>query len=627
MTATLAAGDTAKAAAPAANLSATQSPASASLLDLYRGVWRYAAGRRRQYMTALALLSGASLARLTIPLLAGTAINTIQLGGQGSLARAGLCVAGVLLVYVLIWTLHGPGRVLERNVGLTVRANASDALYAKLMTLPLGWHEEHHSGEIQHRAQQYTQALYDFTQNQYIYLQAAINLVGPLVALTLLSQFTGAMALCGYVVLGFVIVRFDGVLMRLGRRENTADRRYAASMLDMLGNVSTLFSLRITQASRRIVGERLTKVFEPLRRNIVINEAKWCVVDLMGVTLSWTLVALYAWRAHGAEAAAAGTGSALLIGSVFMVYQYAQQASGVVSTMAANFHNIARARINLASADAIWQTESRVVSSAAIAPHWQRIEARGLSFSYPRDTRAGVRELSLALSRGERIALIGPSGSGKSTLLRLMAGLYEPQHGYYSVDGEPVFGARHLGSVATLVPQETEVFEASVQDNLTFGAEHAAAAIDHALYLSAFDSVVAALPQGLQTQLSERGFNLSGGQRQRLALARGLLAVQAETGRANSILLLDEPTGALDQATEARIFTRLRQHLPDTCLVAAVHRLSALEHFDRAVLMVDGAVVDAGTPQELSERQPLFRDLLRESAASEGTSPPLAAAR
>src|SRR5690606_33908476 len=117
-------------------------------------------------------------------------------------------------------------------------------------------------------------------------------------------------------------------------------------------------------------------------------------------------------------------------------------------------------------------------------------------------------------------------------------------------------------------PQEAEVFEASVRDNLTFGAEHDDERIQRAVHMSCFDGIVERMPEGLATTLSERGFNLSGGQRQRLALARGLLAAHA-----SSIVLLDEPTSALDQITEARVFQRLRE-LPDTTVIASVHRMS-----------------------------------------------------
>jgi ABC-type multidrug transport system fused ATPase/permease subunit len=123
------------------------------------------------------------------------------------------------------------------------------------------------------------------------------------------------------------------------------------------------------------------------------------------------------------------------------------------------------------------------------------------------------------------------------------------------------------------------------------------------------------LPDGLATPISERGFNLSGGQRQRLALARGVLAAKA--GGGSSIVLLDEPTSALDPVTEARIHRRMDAEFPRATIVASVHRMSLLAHFDRVVLMVAGRVVDSGSVADLLERQPHFRQLYQGAREAE----------
>jgi ATP-binding cassette subfamily B protein len=128
-------------------------------------------------------------------------------------------------------------------------------------------------------------------------------------------------------------------------------------------------------------------------------------------------------------------------------------------------------------------------------------------------------------------------------------------------------------------------------------------------WLSALDAVANSLPQKWNMPLSERGINLSGGQRQRLSLARGLLA-----GAHSSLLLLDEPTSALDQATEATVFERLRSGLPESCLIASIHRLSALVYFNRVIVMAEGRVVDSGTVAEILERQPAFREVVYSAA-------------
>jgi ABC-type multidrug transport system fused ATPase/permease subunit len=189
--------------------------------------------------------------------------------------------------------------------------------------------------------------------------------------------------------------------------------------------------------------------------------------------------------------------------------------------------------------------------------------------------------------------------------MRLLAGLHEPQRCHYKIDGHHGFGLKHLGSIATLIPQQADAFEGSVAHNIHLGGYCPEGVIEQALYVSVFDAVMATLPGGLDAPITERGASLSGGQRQRLALARGLAAA-----RESSLLLLDEPTSALDQVTEARVFERLRECMPDHCIVASVHRMSLLDHFDKVVLMADGRVVDFGSVDELASRQALFREML-----------------
>jgi ATP-binding cassette, subfamily B, bacterial len=575
--------------------------------ELYSHLWRFAAGGRGRYLLAMLLLVGSQSVKLLAPWLAGRAIDTVQTSGTEHIGTAALYTVAIFLVYVVAWSMHGPGRIIERNVGLRVRAAVADAFYAKLASLPLGWHQTHHSADMQQRVQQASGALSDFTQSQFLYLQNFVNVIGPLVALSIISTWTGAVAMLGYIVVAYVIIRFDRMLVRLIHRQNVLERRYSVRLLDFLGNIGTVLALRLQNVSRRLIGERLVEAFEPTKRLIAITEAKWAAVDLTTVALSWLLVGVYVWRVRS-EAA---TGAPLLLGGVFMVYQYAQQAGGVIGSMAANLQNFSRFKADYASGQPIWNAAEPPLEGAPVKADWHTIRARDLEFTYLRadGARAGIQDVDVALHHGDRIALIGPSGGGKSTLLRVLAGLYDPQHVQYDIDGEAAEGVRSLASIATLIPQESEIFEATLRENLTFGVPRSDEEIERVAWLSALDAVANSLPQKWNMPLSERGINLSGGQRQRLALARGLLAAQH-----SSVLLLDEPTSALDQATEATVFERLREGLPNTCLVASIHRLSALVYFNRVVVMAEGRVVDSGTVAEIMERQPAFREVVYSAA-------------
>jgi ABC-type multidrug transport system fused ATPase/permease subunit len=576
-------------------------PADSGIATLYRQMWACAAGARGWLLLSSTLLVASQGVKLLVPWLTAKAIETLQ--GPGSMGACLPWVAAILAVYVAGWALHGPGRVIERRVSLRVRRVLTERLYTRLSQAPLTWHGAHHPAELAHRMTQATQAVANFTQSQFIYLQNGVNLVGPLAALWVLSHLTGAVALLGMAAVALTIAAFDRAMMRLAREENDAERRHSAALLDCLSNITTVLSLRLQETTRRLLARRLDAVVEPVARGISLAEWKWCAVDLLGVLLSWGLVGLYAWQAR--------SGGAILLGGLFMVYQYAQQSGSVIGSLASNLQNFARMRSDYASAAPIWAAPRAARSVPGLPAGWHHIDLCDLSYSHPRPaddtqaTRPALQKISLRLNAGERIALVGPSGSGKSTLLRLIAGLAEPSQGHVEVDGVAALGRRSLGDCATLIPQESQVFEASLRENIGFDLGHGDARLLEAARVASLDAVLRELPQGLDTPILQAGTNLSGGQRQRLCLARGVLAAEG-----SAVLLLDEPTSALDPLTEGLVVERLKAAFPAACVVASVHRMSLLDRFDRVVLLVDGAVVDSGSVAELSERQALFREML-----------------
>lgn len=570
---------------------------------LYRNVWRHAGGARTALAGSMLLLVASQVVKLCVPWCAAQAVDALQAGGPDMLRHAMAWVACVLAAYVGSWMLHGPGRVLERNVGMRVRKSLAETLYSRLAGAPLSWHESHHSSDMQQRAGQATGALYDFAQNQFVYLHSIVNFVGPIVALALLSPTLGFAALTGYVALACLSTRFDKALMRLTTREMALERNYAASMSDFLGHMGTVLSLRLQAATAALLGKRLEAAFQPLGKIIALTEWKWCMVDLVSTTLTWSLVIGYVWL--GTHHVLGG----LAIGAVFMVHQYAGQTADVASAMAGQLQGLASARTNFESARPIFDAPQSSVP-VALPAEWRRIVVRDVSFrhakAHPGTPSLGVSEL--VLDRGERIALVGGSGSGKSSLMRVLAGLYAAAHVEIEVDGVVQPGAFDLSSLATLIPQEADVFEGTVQENLDFGTPMDAARIDAAVHGSAFGSVLSALHGGLEFPVAQRGSNLSGGQRQRLCMARGALAAGG-----SSVVFLDEPTSALDPVTEAEVHQRLARTFPDACIVASVHRMSLLSYFDRVVLMDAGRVVDSGTVAELQQRQPAFERMLQGS--------------
>ncbi len=582
---------------------------AAGIARLYRTLWTHAAGQRRRLAGFLSLLFAAQTVRLAIPYYFGLAVNDLQQSGAQDLGSAVRHVALATGAIALGWALHGPARVMERFLAVRVRERFADTLYAKAASLPLGWHEARHTGEIATRTTKAVTALFGFAQHQFVYLQNAVSLVGPLAAIAVISWVTGAAAVVGYALIFVLLIRFDRVMVRLIRAENAAERGWQAALLDGLANMTTIRALGIAGPIRRLVADRYGQVSVPLRRNIVVNESKWCAIDLLNNAIRTGLVVLYGWLAWR-------QGGVLLLGTLVMVHQYSQQVGNVVGSMAGHWSDLVRYATDIAGADEVLDaTSAPPPAPPPLLVQWTTLEMDHLTFNHgaKRGERPTLDGVALCLRRGERVALVGESGSGKSTLLKVLAGLYLPDHARIQVDGVACLGLSDLGAIATLIPQEAEVFAASLRFNITLGREVDSGVLARACRLSGFDSVLETLPQGLDTPAGERGFDLSGGQKQRLALARGLLAAGE-----SSLLLLDEPTSALDPVTEARVTRAILDGHPGATVIASVHRLHLLPAFDRVVLMAAGRVVDSGTVDQLLARQPLFQAMWARMPAEGG---------
>jgi ATP-binding cassette, subfamily B, bacterial len=189
--------------------------------------------------------------------------------------------------------------------------------------------------------------------------------------------------------------------------------------------------------------------------------------------------------------------------------------------------------------------------------------------------------------------------------------LYLPQHIHIRIDDRPVHGLHDLHDIATLIPQDAEIFEDTLRQNLTMGMDCPPWALDAAIEAARLRPLIETLPEGIDTFIVERGANFSGGQKQRIALARGLIAA-----RDSSVLFLDEPTSNLDARTEAVVHERIFNLFRDACVVSSVHRPHLLSRFDEVAFMEQGRIIDVGTVKDLEERHPTFRVSLEKAAAA-----------
>lgn len=224
------------------------------------------------------------------------------------------------------------------------------------------------------------------------------------------------------------------------------------------------------------------------------------------------------------------------------------------------------------------------------------VEFRRVSFIYQPEKGRVLSDVSLRVAPGERLAIVGRSGSGKSTLVSLIPRFYDPTAGAVLVDGHDVREYRRadLRRQVSLVTQEVKLFDDTIRSNIAYGAMRDAspAQIEAAARAAHVLEFTDRFPDGLQTEVGDRGVTLSGGQRQRVAIARALL-------KNAPILILDEATSALDSESERHIQAALEALMQNRTTLVIAHRLSTIEHADRIAVMEHGRVIEVGSHAEL----------------------------
>ena len=284
------------------------------------------------------------------------------------------------------------------------------------------------------------------------------------------------------------------------------------------------------------------------------------------------------------------------------------------------YRSVRQGLIDMEAMFALTDTPAEIVDAPGAMPlHVGRglVTFEDVHFAYDpgRDILKGV---SFAVAPGTTLAVVGPSGAGKSTLARLLYRFYEPTGGSIRIDGQDITSVTQdsLRAAIGIVPQDTVLFNDTIGYNIGYGREGAGQAdIEAAARGAAIDRFIAALPQGYESTVGERGLKLSGGEKQRVAIARTVL-------KSPPILILDEATSALDTRTEQEIQTALDIVSRNRTTLVIAHRLSTVIHADEIIVLKDGGIAERGTHGELIDRGGLYASMWnrqREATQAEET--------
>ncbi|GAA1961123.1 ABC transporter ATP-binding protein [Nocardioides panacihumi] len=511
----------------------------------------------------------------------------------------------------LMWAVLGlfVGVAILRAVGIVARrlgagvmqyrmqAHTRRAVTRQYLKLPMEWHQRHPTGELLSNANSDVEAAWGpiapLPMAVGTVVMMAIAIVQMLAADVVLA-LVGLLVFPAVVIANLVYQRFSSPLMTRAQQLRAELSEVAHESFDGALVVKTLgreqeetarFARKAAELRDvNIRAGRIRAGFDPVLA--ALPNLGVLVVLLVGVAR--------------VNSGATAPGDVVTVSYLLTIVSFPIRSIGwLLGEFPRSVVGWRRIRAVLEASGSLAYGDRQLAPSTAGAS----LVVEGLAFAYD-PAQPLLRDVTFEAAPGRTVAVVGATAAGKSTLTTLLSRLVDPDAGRVTIDGTDLreLAAGEFAAAAAVVPQTAFLFDDTVRDNVTLGAEIPDEDVWAALRTAQADGFVAALPNGLDTRLGERGTSLSGGQRQRISLARALV-------RRPRLLILDDATSAVDPEVEQRILAGLREH-HDSTLVVVAYRKATIGLADEVVHLVDGRIADRGTHAELLERSADYAELV-----------------
>jgi ABC-type multidrug transport system fused ATPase/permease subunit len=553
---------------------------------------------RRGVIWSFALAFGALGGTVLIPYLTGVAINAIRDHHHHELTLLALAILGAGLVRLVLSVFR---RLIAGQVSLDVEVDLREALYGHLQRLELSFFDRQQTGQLMSRATVDLQSVRFFLGYGLIFIaQSVVTILLAAVAMFLLQPSLAAISLAP---VPFVVL----IANRYGHKSKPAMQEAQQRIAELTADTEESVSgVRVVKAFAQ-EGRQLDRFRHSVQRvfdqQLYATRIQAFYNPLISFLPNLGLAAILLF---GGREVIEGS---LSVGAFTAFYAYLLM---LISPMQTLGYMLGAAQRSTASGARIFQILDREpqIASPPDAPELPQgtghVVMRGVGLTFDGTTHPALQDIDLDVPGGQTIALVGAMGSGKSSLVSLLPRLYDVSAGSVSIDGADVRSVRldSLRRALAVVTDDPFLFSATVHDNIAYARGDATREeVERAAAAAQADGFIAALPEGYDTMIGERGLTLSGGQRQRIAIARAILADPR-------ILVLDDATSSVDASTEQEIKQALEEVMADRTTFVIAHRLSTIALADRIVVLESGRIVADGSHEELLGESELYREIV-----------------